>query len=62
MKNKYFVITFKNSKTVFASAFNETEAIILAQACMIDNGLTFEVEEVRETRYIEDAKLTDFYI
>lgn len=61
MKHNYYVVTFKNEKTVFASAYNEAEAIILAQACMIKNGMTYEVEEVRETRYIEDAKLTDFY-
>lgn len=61
MKPNYYIITFKNNKTVFVTAFNETEAIILSQACMIKNGMTYEVKEVRETRYIEDSKLTDFY-
>ena len=61
MKHNNYVISFKNGKTVFASAFNETEAIILSQAVMIKNGFTYEVEDVRETRYMDDAKLTDFY-
>lgn len=61
MKNKYFIVTFMNNKTVFASAFNELEAVILAQAVMIKNAFTYEVESVRETRYDDDAKLANFY-
>lgn len=61
MKHNYYVVSFKNGMTVFANTFNESEAVILAQAVMIKNAFTYEVESVRETRYIDDAKLTDFY-
>ena len=62
MNSNYYIITFTNKLTVFASAFNESEAIILAQATMIKNGNTYDVDNVRETRHIEDAKLTNFCV
>lgn len=61
MKKKYYVVTFYNSRTVFACAFNSSEAVILSQAVMIKNGLTYDIESVRETRYESDRQLTDFY-
>lgn len=62
MKDKYFIITFSSNRTVFATAFNEKEAIILAQAVMIKNGLTYEVKDARETKCISDITKTNFYV
>ncbi|MDR1550741.1 MAG: hypothetical protein LBT06_19455 [Hungatella sp.] len=62
MKDKYFIITFSSNKTVFATAFNETEAVILAQAVMIKNGLVYEVKDARETNCISDMTKTNFCV
>ena len=42
MKRNYYIVAFKDGKTVFVSCFNEEEAKILAQAVMIRKGLTSE--------------------
>lgn len=60
MKQKHYIITFQNKKTVFASAFNEEDAIILAQAIMIKNGMDKGVAIVKETTNISDMADTDF--
>lgn len=61
MKEKHFIITFANNITVFVTAFNETEAVILAQATMIKNGLVYEVNTVHETSRISDMTITNYY-
>lgn len=62
MKQNYYVVTFKNNRTVFTTSYNEAEAIILSQACMIKNGFTYEIDNIRETRYLEDSRLTNFCV
>ncbi len=60
MKRNYYVVTFKDGKTVFVSCFNEKEAKILAQAVMIRKGLTMEVKTVTKTSNISDMTDVDF--
>lgn len=60
MKQKHYIITFQNKKTVFVSAFNEGDAIILAQAIMIKHGMDKSVAIVKETTNISDMADTDF--
>lgn len=62
MKERYFIITFATSITVFATAFNETEAAILAQAAMIKNGLAYDIKTVRETSRISDMTTTNYCV
>lgn len=61
MKKKNYVVAFYNGRTVFVSAFSSSEAIILSQSVMIKNGLTYDIEGIRETRYESDKQVTDFY-
>lgn len=60
MKQNNYIITFNNNKTVFASAFNEDDAIILAQAIMIKNAKDRTVKSVEKTTNISDMADTDF--
>lgn len=60
MKQKHYIVTFGNGKTVFASGFNEEEAEILAKAVMIKSGLSYEIESVKTTSNISDMADTDF--
>lgn len=60
MKNNYYIVTFENGRTVFASCTNEEEAEILAKAVMIKNGLTREVKSVTKTTNISDMTDTNF--
>lgn len=58
MKHNHYIITFTSNKTVFVSAFNEKEALILAQARMIKNGLTYELKSIEQTQ--ELSTITDY--
>lgn len=60
MKQKHYIVTFKNGRTVFASSFNEEEAKILAQAVLIKSGMTYEVENIKRTSNLSDMVDTDF--
>lgn len=60
MKQNYYIVTFKDRKTVFVSCFNEEEAKILAQAVMIRKGLTMEVKSIVKTSNISDMTDVDF--
>lgn len=60
MKNKWFVITFKNKKTVLVAAFNKEEATILAQAVMIKQGYTYDVEEIEDVEFRYHIPETDY--
>lgn len=60
MKQKHYIITFVNEKTVFASGFNAEEAEILAKAVMIKSGLSYEIESVMTTSNLSDMADTDF--
>lgn len=62
MKHNYYIVTFRNEKTVFVSCFNETEAKILAQAVMIRKGLAMEVESIVKTTNISDMTDVDFIV
>jgi hypothetical protein len=60
MKHNHYIITFKNAKTVYASAFNEDDALILAYAIMIKSGFTRELESIKQTPNISDMADTDY--
>ncbi|WP_304430916.1 hypothetical protein [Romboutsia ilealis] len=60
MKNNYYIVTFENGKTVFASCTNEEEAEILSKATMIKNGFTREIKYIVKTSNISDMTETDF--
>lgn len=60
MKHNYYIVTFKNGKTVFASCMNEEEAGILSKAVMIKNGFTRDVKSIMKTTNISDMVDTDF--
>ena len=60
MKRNYYLVTFKDGKTVFVSCFNEEEAKIFAQAVVIRKGLTMEVKTVTKTSNISDMTDVDF--
>lgn len=60
MKRNYYIVAFKDGKTVFVSCFNEEEAKILAQAVMIRKGLTMEVKSIVMTSNISDMTDVDF--
>lgn len=60
MKPNYYIVTFKNSKKVFVTAFNKEDALILAQAIMINNAFTRELETIVLTSNISDMTDTDF--
>lgn len=60
MKRNYYIVTFKDGKTVFVSCFNEEEAKILTQAVMIRKGLTMEVKSIVKTSNISDMTDVDF--
>lgn len=62
MKERYYIVTFKNKKTVFSHGFNEENAKISAQALMARKGLSYEVENIKETKYLSDMVDTDFDI
>ena len=59
MRDKYFIVTFTNGKTVFVRCHNSLEAEILAKAEMIKNGFTFYVWNVRETKDGSERKTVD---
>lgn len=54
MKQNYYIVTFRNEKTVFVSCFNEEEAKILTQAVMIRKRLTMDVKSIVKTSDISD--------
>lgn len=60
LKRNYYIVTFKDGKTIFVLCFNEEEAKILAQAVMIRKGLTTEVKSVVKTSNISDMTDVDF--
>lgn len=60
LKQNYYIVAFKNEKTVFVSCLNEEEAKILAQAVMIRKGLTMEVKSIVKTLNISDMTDVDF--
>lgn len=60
MKNKHFIITFENGKTVFSTGFNYEEAKILAQAVMIKNGMSYTIKTSQVTNNISDMADTDY--
>lgn len=60
LKRNYYIVAFKDGKTVFVSCFNEDEAKILAQSVMIRKGLTMEVKSVVKTSNISDMTDVDF--
>lgn len=60
MKHNSYVVTFKNGKTVLAYALNEEEAKILAQATMINYGMAYDVESIRESTGFNETLNTDF--
>jgi len=60
LKRNYYIVAFKDGKTVFVSCFNEEEAKILAQAVMIRKGLTMEVKSIVKTLNISDMTDVDF--
>lgn len=60
MNQNHYTVTFKNGKTVFSTAFNESDAVILAQAVMIKNGMERIVETIRKSTNISDKADTDF--
>lgn len=60
LKNNYYVVTFENGKTVFVSALNKEDVIILAQAVMIKNGMRKIVKNIEQTTNISDMVDTDF--
>lgn len=60
LKRNYYIVAFKDGKTVFVSCFNEEEAKILAQAVMIRKGLTMEVKSIVKTSNISDITDVDF--
>lgn len=60
LKRNYYIVTFKDGKTIFVSCFNEEEAKILAQAVMIRKGLTMGVKSVAKTSNISDMTDVDF--
>lgn len=61
MNHNHYIVTFKNGKTVFVSSlFNEEEAKILAQAVLIKNGMTYEMENIKRTSNLSDMADTDF--
>lgn len=59
MKENHYVVTFKNGKKVFATAFNEEDAKILAMAEMIARGMSREIETT--TKVSMDACTTCDY-
>lgn len=60
MKHNHYIVTFENGKTVFTSCFNEEEAVILAKAVMIKNGLTREIKSIRKTSNLSMMADVDF--
>lgn len=60
MKHTYYIVTFKNERTVFVECFNEEEAEILAKAVMIRKGLTMEVKSIVKATNISDMTDVDF--
>lgn len=60
MKQKHYIVTFGNGKTVFASGFNAEEAEILAKAVMIKSGLSYDIKSVKTTSNLSDMADTDF--
>ena len=60
MKQNYYIVTFTNGKTVFVFGFNTEEAEILAKAVMINNGLSYEVENIKVTNDLFNIEDTDF--
>lgn len=51
MRHRYYIVTFKNEKTVFCRCFNKEEAEILSKAVMINHGLSREIESISEMSY-----------
>lgn len=60
MKLNYYIVTFKNGKTVFATCFNKEEAEILSKALMIKSGFTREIESIVTTNDLTKMKDTDY--
>lgn len=60
MKNKWFVVTFQNKKTVLVAAFNTEEATILAQAEMIKQGYTYDVDKIENIEFAFHIPETDY--
>lgn len=59
MKYKWYIVTFKNKKTVLVAAFNAEEATILAQAVMIKHGYTYDVDKIENVEFRYHIPETD---
>lgn len=60
MKYKWYIVTFKNKKTVLVAAFNAEEATILAQAVMIRHGYTYDVDKIENVEFRYHIHETDY--
>lgn len=60
MKYKWYIVTFKNKKTVLVAAFNAEEATILAQAVMIKQGYTYDVDKIENVEFRYHIPETDY--
>lgn len=60
MRLNYYIVTFKNGKTVFVTCFNKEEAEILSKALMIKSGFTREIESIVTTNDLKKMKDTDY--
>lgn len=60
MKHNYYIVTFYNNMTVFASCMNEEEAEILSKAIMIKNGLSREIKSIVKINDLNRREQTDF--
>lgn len=59
MKFNHYIVTFTTGKTCFCTAFTEEEAVILAKAVMIKNGLIYDVMSITKTN-ISEMKNADY--
>ena len=60
MKHNYYIVTFTNGKTVFATCSNPEDAEILGMAAMIRNGFSKTVKSVRKADGIAEMRTTNF--
>lgn len=60
MKYKWYIVMFKNKKTVLVAAFNAEEATILAQAVMIKHGYTYDVDKIENVEFRYHIPETDY--
>lgn len=60
MRYNYYIVTFKNGKTVFASCSSEEEARILGMAVMIKRGFDREIESIVEATSLSRMAEVDY--